>query len=104
MANDRGKGMSILTSNERVQRLEKTGLQFLRRRLFAEAEGVFRDQLAILRDFRYVDELSLIIALNNLALSLELQGDYRQAEVIRKTNSTLQFQPSLSSIPSLKAV
>ena len=51
--------MAVLTSNERVHRLEKLGMQALRSRSFAQAEAIFRDQLAILKDFRYVDELSL---------------------------------------------
>ena len=72
--------MAILTSNERVQRLEKLGLQALRSRSFAEAENIFRDQLAILKDFRYTDDVALAIALNNLGLALELQGKVRQAE------------------------
>jgi hypothetical protein len=96
--------MSVLTSNERVQRLERAGLQFLRCRLFADAEEAFRDQLAILRDFRYVDELSLIITLNNLALSLELQGKHRQAELIRKTSSASQVEFASSTTPVLIAI
>ena len=51
--------MAVLTANELVQRPEKLGMQSLRSRSFARAEAIFRDQLAILKDFRYVDELSL---------------------------------------------
>jgi hypothetical protein len=72
--------MAILTSNERVQRLEKLGLQALRNRSFAKAETIFRDQLAILGDFRYTDEVALAIAQNNLGLALELQGKSRYVE------------------------
>ncbi|MBU6455794.1 MAG: hypothetical protein KGS72_28750 [Cyanobacteria bacterium REEB67] len=72
--------MAILTSNERVQRLEKLGLQALRNRFFAKAEVIFRDQLAILEDFRYTDEVALAIAQNNLGLALELQGKSRYAD------------------------
>ena len=72
--------MAVLTSNENVQRLERLGMQALRCRSFARAEGLFREQLAMLRDFRYADELSMAITLNNLALALQLQGKNQRAD------------------------
>jgi hypothetical protein len=76
--------MPVLTSNERVQRLEKQGLQALRNRTYDKAEAIFRDQLAILRDFRYADEVTVAIALNNLALAMELQGKPRYENHVEK--------------------
>jgi len=76
----------VLTSNERVQRLEKQGLEALRSRSFAKAEKIFIEELAMLRDFRHIDELSLAMALNNLSLALALQGKSYRAENLRRTS------------------
>lgn len=76
----------VLTSNERVQRLEKQGLEALRSRAFAKAEKIFIEELAMLRDFRHTDELSLAMALNNLSLALALQGKNYRAENLRRTS------------------
>ncbi|MFA6208180.1 MAG: hypothetical protein WCT03_26130 [Candidatus Obscuribacterales bacterium] len=79
-------GKMVLTSNERVQRLEKQGLEALRSRSFAKAEKIFIEELAMLRDFRHIDELSLAMALNNLSLALALQGKSYRAENLRRTS------------------
>jgi len=61
-------------------------MQALRCRSFARAEGLFREQLAMLRDFRYADELSMAITLNNLALALQLQGKNQRADNLRRAS------------------
>jgi len=90
--------MAVLTSNERVHRLEKLGMQALRSRSFAQAEAIFRDQLAMLKDFRYADELSLAITLNNLALALELQGKSRRADNLRRASLQIASE-TLNAVP-----
>jgi len=91
--------MAVLTSNERVQRLEKLGLQALRSRSYGEAESIFRDQLAMLKDFRYTDELSLAIALNNLALALELQGKKHRADNLRRASVQIACGTPRANLP-----
>lgn len=82
----------VLTSNERVQRLEKQGLEALRSRAFVKAEKIFIEELAMLRDFRHTDELSLAMALNNLSLALALQGKNYRAENLRRTSLHIAFE------------
>jgi len=93
--------MAVLTSNENVQRLERLGMQALRSRSFAKAETIFRDQLAMLKDFRYADELSLAITLNNLALALELQGKNQRAENLRQASLQIAAE-TLTSVPYIR--
>ncbi len=90
--------MAILTSNERLQRLEKLGVQALRSRSFVKAEAIFRDQLAMLKDFRYADEVSMAITLNNLALALELQGKNQRADNLRRANLQIASE-TLNTVP-----
>ena len=90
--------MPVLTSNERVQRLEKQGLQALRNRTYDKAEAIFRDQIAILRDFRYTDEITVAIALNNLGLALELQGKARYEQPAdKRANLHIAYETSAKS-------
>ena len=90
--------MAVLTSNENVQRLERLGMQALRSRSFVKAEAIFREQLAMLKDYRYVDELSLAITFNNLALALELQGKNQRAENLRRASLQIATE-KLASVP-----
>jgi hypothetical protein len=83
--------MPVLTSNETVQRLEKMGIHALRCRSFSKAETIFRDQLDILKDFPYTDEVTLAMALNNLALALEFQGKDRPADTARRASLQIAF-------------
>ena len=93
--------MPVLTSNENVQRLERLGMQALRSRSFAKAECIFRDQVAMLKDFRYTDELSLAITLNNLALALELQGKTQRADNLRRASLQIAAE-TINPVPCMR--
>ena len=98
--------MAVLTSNERLQRLEKLGMHALRTRSFIKAEELFRAQLEILKDFPYIDDVTLAMAINNLALSLEFQGKNQHAESARRVrlqiaHSTTRKAPLASPPMSL---
>jgi hypothetical protein len=56
----------------------------------------------MLREFRYVDELSIIITQNNLALALELPGKNKQAQTIRSELSSRDASVALHAISAHK--
>lgn len=74
----------ILTSNERVQRLDALARKAFAERNFIKAESIWKEQIEMLESFKHVDDLSMAMALYNLALTLNCQGRVREAEKIEE--------------------
>lgn len=100
--------MAVLTSNERIRRLEDMGLQALRERSYAKAEKIFTEVLTMLNDFRYADELTIALAMSNLAITHAMQGQHSSAERLREKSLEIassgdKKRPYISSVASLLA-
>lgn len=72
----------VLTSNERVRRLETLARQAFAERNFIKAESIWKEQIEMLESFRHVDDIIMVSALNNLALVIRCQGRVVESDKI----------------------
>lgn len=75
---------NVIVSNERLKRLDELAQSALSRRRFDVAEELFAERLSMLTQYRYVDDLSLALTLNNLAFTQECQSKLDKAEEHRR--------------------